>query len=140
MHRDRGRTVAVDFVNVPSYVLAHDIALSTSRGEVAVTVAYGGAIYASVDAASVGLAVDPSHYRDLIALGREIKSARHDSEHAVHPSDPRLSGIYGTIMYEDCGFVDGQVHQRNVTVVADAPPVLDTDAARSSLFQPARRG
>jgi proline racemase len=119
VHRDRGRTVAVDFVNVPSYVLARDVALSTSRGEVAVTVAYGGAIYASVDASSVGLTVDASHYRDLIALGREIKSALHDSEHAVHPSDPRLSGVYGTIVYEDLGRVDGQVHQRNVTIFAD---------------------
>jgi proline racemase len=119
VHRDRGRTLAVAFVNVPSYVLARDIALSTSRGEVAVTVSYGGAIYASIDATSVGLAVDRSHYRDLITLGREVKWALNDSEHAVHPSDPRLSGIYGTILHEDLGCVEGQVHQRNVTVFAD---------------------
>jgi proline racemase len=119
VRRDRGRTVAVDFVNVPSYSLATDIPLRTSRGEVAVSVSYGGAIYASVDATSVGLAVDRSHYRDLTALGREIKWALNDSEYAVHPGDPRLSGIYGTILYEDLGFVDGQVYQRNVTVFAD---------------------
>jgi proline racemase len=119
VHRDGGRTVAVDFVNVPSYVLAQDVAVQTSRGEVAVTVSYGGAIYASVDATSVGLAVDRSHYRDLIALGREVKWALNESEHALHPSDTRLSGVYGTILYEDLGSVDGQVHQRNVTVFAD---------------------
>ena len=73
VHRDRGRTVAVDFVNVPSYVLAPGIALNTSRGEVVVTLAYGGAIYASLDAATAGLRVDASHYRELIALGREVK-------------------------------------------------------------------
>jgi proline racemase/trans-L-3-hydroxyproline dehydratase len=55
--------VAVDFVNVPSYVLARDIPLSTSQGEVSVTVAYGGAIYASLDAISAGLTVDAAHYR-----------------------------------------------------------------------------
>jgi proline racemase len=119
VHRDRGRTVAVDFVNVPSYVLASGIALGTSRGQVLVTVAYGGAIYASLDAASAGLRVDAAHYRELIALGREVKWALNDSEHAVHPSDPRLSGIYGTILYEDLGSAAGQVHQRNVTVFAD---------------------
>jgi proline racemase len=119
VYRDRGRTVAVDFVNVPSYVLARDIPLTTSRGDVAVTLSYGGAIYASVDANSVGLAVDPAHYRELIALGREVKWALNDSEHALHPSDPRLSGVYGTILHEDLGSVDGQVHQRNVTVFAD---------------------
>jgi proline racemase len=119
VHREAGRTVAVDFVNVPSYVLAEDIAVSTSRGEVLVTVSYGGAIYASVDAANVGLTVDPSHYRELIALGREVKWALNDSEYATHPSDPRLSGIYGTILYENLGTVADQVHQRNVTVFAD---------------------
>ena len=119
VHRDRGRTVAVDFVNVPSYVLAPGIALSTSRGEVAVTVAYGGAIYASLDAATAGLRVDASHYRELIALGREVKLALNDTGHAVHPVDSRLSGIYGTILHEDLGSAAGQVHQRNVTVFAD---------------------
>jgi proline racemase len=119
VHRAGGRTVAVDFVNVPSYVLASDVPLTTSRGDVIVTVAYGGAIYASVDAASVGLTVDASHYRELIALGREVKWALNDSEHAVHPSDSRLSGVYGTILFQDLGSAGGQVHQRNVTVFAD---------------------
>ena len=119
VHRDRGRTVAVDFVNVPSYVLAPGIALTTSRGQVAVTLAYGGAIYASLDAATAGLTVDAAHYRELIALGREVKWALNDSEHAVHPVDSRLSGVYGTILHEDLGSAGGQVHQRNVTVFAD---------------------
>ena len=83
--QDGSADVVVDFVNVPSYVLARDIPLSTSRGQVAVTVAYGGAIYASLDAATAGLRVDASHYRELTALGREVKWALNDSEHAVHP-------------------------------------------------------
>lgn len=119
VHRAAGRTVSVDFVNVPSYVLARDVPLATSRGDVAVTVAYGGAIYASLDAATVGLSVDPAHYQELIALGREIKWALNDTAHAVHPTDPRLSGVYGTILHEELGDADGQVCQRNVTVFAD---------------------
>ncbi len=119
VHRAGGRTVAVDFVNVPSYVLARDVPLATSRGDIAVTLAYGGAIYASVDATAAGLSVDPAHYQDLIALGREVKWALNASEHAVHPADPRLSGVYGTILYEDLGGDDGTVRQRNVTVFAD---------------------
>jgi proline racemase len=119
VHRAGGSTVAVDFVNVPSYVLARDVPLATSRGEVAVTLAYGGAVYASIDATTVGLPVDPSHYRELIALGREVKWALNETEHAMHPTDPRLSGVYGTILHEDLGGDEGQVHQRNVTVFAD---------------------
>jgi proline racemase/trans-L-3-hydroxyproline dehydratase len=119
VHRDDGRVVAVDFVNVPSWVVARDVPVVTSRGQVAVTVGYGGAIYATLPAADLGLAVAPEHLGDLIAIGREIKGALHDTEVAVHPTDPRLDGIYGTIWFDDLGATGGGVHQRNVTVFAD---------------------
>jgi proline racemase len=119
VHRAAGRVTGVDFVNVPSWVVARDVPVTTSRGEVTVTVAYGGAIYATLPAAQLGLAVGPEHLRELIAVGREIKWALNDSQHATHPTDPRLSGIYGTILFDDLGDADGQVHQRNVTVFAD---------------------
>jgi proline racemase len=119
VHREAGRVVAVDFVNVPSWVVARDVPVKTSRGEVTVTVAYGGAIYATLPAGQVGLAVTPDVLGDLIALGREIKWALNDTEHARHPTDPRLSGIYGTIWFDELGESDGQVQQRNVTIFAD---------------------
>ena len=119
VHREDARVVAVDFVNVPSWVVARDVPVTTSRGEASVTVAYGGAIYATLPAAQLGLSVTPEHLGDLIALGREIKWALNDSAHAVHPTDPRLNGVYGTILYDELGDDDAQVHQRNVTVFAD---------------------
>jgi proline racemase len=119
VHRDRARVLAVDFVNVPSWVVARDVAVTTSRGDVQVTVAFGGAIYATLPAAQVDLSVAPEHLGDLISLGREIKWALNDSEQAVHPTDRRLNGVYGTIWYDDLGDAGGQVHQRNVTVFAD---------------------
>jgi proline racemase len=119
VHRDGGRVVSVDFVNVPSWVVARDVAVPTSRGEVRATVAYGGASYATLPAGQLGLSVTPEHLGDLIALGREIKWQLNDSEHAVHPTDPRLNGIYGTIWFDDLGDSPGTVHQRNVTIFAD---------------------
>ncbi|WP_375424791.1 proline racemase family protein [uncultured Friedmanniella sp.] len=119
VHRERGRTVAVDFVNVPSWVVARDLSVHTSRGDLTATLAFGGAIYATLPAASVGLTVTPEHLGDLIALGREIRWALDDSPQAQHPSDPRLSGVYGTIWYDELGDPAGEVHQRNVTVFAD---------------------
>jgi proline racemase len=119
VHREGGRVVAVDFVNVPSWVIASEVPVRTSRGEVRVTVAYGGAIYATLPAAQLRLSVTPEHLGDLITLGREIKRALNDSVHAVHPTDPRLTGVYGTIWFDELGDVEGQVHQRNVTVFAD---------------------
>jgi proline racemase len=119
VHREDARVVAVDFVNVPSWVIATDVPVTTSRGEVSVTVAYGGAIYATLPAAQLGLSVTPERLGELIALGREIKWALNDSEHAVHPEDPRQNGIYGTIWVDEMGDAAGQVHQRNVAVFAD---------------------
>jgi proline racemase/trans-L-3-hydroxyproline dehydratase len=119
VHREDGRVVAVDFVNVPSWVVARGVPVTTSRGEVRVDVAFGGAIYATLPSAAFGLTVTPQCLGDLIALGREIKWALNGTEHAVHPTDPRLSGVYGTIWFDDLGGAAGQVHQRNVTVFAD---------------------
>jgi len=119
VHREAARVTAVDFVNVPSWVVARNVPVCISRGEVRVTVAYGGAIYATLPAGQLGLSVTPERLGDLIALGREIKWALNDTEQAVHPTDPRLNGIYGTIWFDDLGDLAGQVHQRNVTVFAD---------------------
>lgn len=114
-----GRVSAVTFRNVPSWVVARSVPLRTSRGHVTVDVAYGGAIYATLPAAAVGLAVTPEHYGELIAIGREIKWALNEHEVARHPEDARLSGIYGTILVDDLGELETGPHQRNVTVFAD---------------------
>ena len=121
VHTDADGTVTtVDFVNVPGYVLARDVPVATSRGDVTVDVSFGGAIYAQLDARSVGLAVTPEHVDEIIAIGREIKGALNDSVHAVHPTDDRLSGIYGTIVFEDLGGDDvAGPWQRNATIFAD---------------------
>ena len=110
---------SVIFRNVPSYVLARGVELETSRGRLAVDVAYGGAIYASLDARAAGLGVTADELGELITLGREVKHALDDGEHARHPLDARLSGIYGTILFEDLGDGPAGPHQRNVTIFAD---------------------
>jgi proline racemase len=114
------RVSGVDFVSVPSYPIARDVTVATSLGEITADIAYAGAIYAQVPASAVGLSVEPGHLDRLIRIGREIKGALHDSEHARHPDDERLSGVYGTILYDDLGMDDaGNPHQRNVTIFAD---------------------
>ena len=117
--RAAGVVQRVTFRNVGSYVVGRDIPVATSRGDVRVDVSYGGAIYASLPAADVGLSVDTEHYAALISVGREIKWALNASEWARHPVDDRLAGVYGTILYDDLGSSDGGPHQRNVTVFAD---------------------
>lgn len=111
---------SVDFVNVASYHMHSDIVVKTSLGEMIVDVSFGGAIYAQLDVAQIGLSVTPEFYSQIIAIGREIKWALNESEYAKHPSDPRLSGIYGTIVYEQLApDVQGRKRQRNATIFAD---------------------
>ena len=102
---------AVAFRNVPSYVVAREV----PAAGVAVDVAYGGAIYAAVAAERFGLRVVADDLPALIDAGRAVKQALAASDVARHPDDERLSGIYGTILYEQLG----PLHQRNVTVFAD---------------------
>jgi proline racemase len=111
VRRVGGRVESVAFRNVPAFVIARGV----QAAGVAVDVAYGGAIYASVAAADLGLTVEPARLGELIAAGREVKRALAGTEAARHPSDDRLSGIYGTILWEPLG----DLHQRNVTVFAD---------------------
>jgi len=115
-----GQVTGVDFINVPSYALAAGIETQTSRGRVSVGIGYGGAIYAHVRAADAGLAVEPGNVNELIAMGREVKGALNETRYAQHPRDPRLNGIYGTILFDELGQTcDGDLHQRNVTIFAD---------------------
>jgi proline racemase len=98
-------------------VLATDVEAETSRGRVSVDIGYGGAIYAHLGAADVGLAVEPGHVSELIAIGREVKWLLNESRYARHPGDPRLSGIYGTILFDELGEdPGGNLHQRNVPI------------------------
>jgi proline racemase len=105
-----GLVESVAFRNVPSYVVARDVAAAG----VAVDVAYGGALYASVPAERLGLRVEAARLPQLIDAGRAVKRGLEGTA-VAHHADPRLGGIYGTIIWEAVG----PRHQRNVTIFAD---------------------
>ena len=109
------RVVSVDFVNVASWLIAPGVTVATTHGPIEVALSFGGAIYAQLDVTPLGITVTPEHLPELIAIGREVKWALNDDPLARHPTDERLSGVYGTILYEHLG----PLHQRNVTIFAD---------------------
>jgi proline racemase len=120
VHSTAGKVSEVDFVSVPSWSVAHDVSVATSHGTVTVDIGFGGAFYAHLDVATLGLALTPGDLPALVALGREVKWALDAGPYAQHPSDERLNGIYGTVLYEALGRTPaGDVHQRNVAVFAD---------------------
>ncbi|MFI5909979.1 proline racemase family protein [Dactylosporangium sp. NPDC051541] len=110
VHTAGGNVTAVDFVSVPSYHIA-----TRTIGGMFVDISFGGAIYAQLDVATVGLTVTPGRHQTLIAFGRKVKRALADDPVSKHPIDERLSGVYGTILYETLS----PLHQRNVTIFAD---------------------
>jgi proline racemase len=126
-----GAVEQVGFRNVPARVVAR----RGRAGDVGVDVAWGGALYAFAPAASLGLRVVPDDLPALIAAGRQVKAALDGTAVARHPEDERLSGIYGTVFYEDAG---GPLHQRNVAIFADGEvdrsPTGSATSARTALL------
>jgi proline racemase len=143
VRREAGVVTGVVFENVPSYPVARGIEVATSVGTVEVDLAFGGALYASVEAKALGLSVVPGDYDRLLQLGREIKWALNDRRLARHPLDDRLSGVYGTIIFDDLGDTPEGPRQRNVTVFADGridrSPCGSGSAARVALLADAGR-
>ena len=139
VQREGGRTTGVVFRNVESRVLERGIRLATTGGEVEVDLVFGGAVYASLPAAAVGLSVAPEHTSELTRLGREIKWALNEHP-AAQVEDERLSGVYGTIWVDDLGRTEAGPWQRNVTVFADGEvdrsPCGSGTAARVALRAP----
>ena len=127
-----GAVEGVAFRNVPSFVVARGVPLADIGVEV--DIAYGGALYAFIPAGTLGLHVDPADLPELIRIGRGIKAALDGHELARHPTDERLSGIYGTVVHEEVG----PLHHRNVAVFADGEvdrsPTGSATSARTALL------
>lgn len=115
---DDGRVRSVRFTNVPSFVQTEGVVVPTGAGDLTLDISYGGAFYASVRAADVGLRVQPSDLPALIELGREIKVGIEKEHEIVHPIEPELRDIYGVIFFETDD-LPGDLSQRNVTIFAD---------------------
>lgn len=111
------RVTSVAFQNVPSFRFAHEVEVATSRGAVRADIAFGGAFYALVDAADVGVEVLPENAPLLGRLGMEIKRAVEREHQVVHPEEPELRGIYGTIVSEPPRTERGD--GRNITIYAE---------------------
>jgi proline racemase len=133
--RDGDRIVSVRFRNVPSYVLATAVRIEGLE----LDVAFGGAFYASVDLAPLGLTVSAGDLPRLIELQRRLRPAVDVALDVVHPLEPELHGIYGVIFHEQ--EPDGV--QRNVTVFADGEvdrsPCGSGTSARLALLHAAGR-
>ncbi len=112
-----GKCLSVEFANVPCFVDRLDAMLEVEGvGTVAADIAYGGMIYAIVDATRLGFAVEPSEARDLAAVGEKIRLAARTQLDVGHPENPGIRGV--SIVQLNRPFAGpGQV-TRNTCIVA----------------------
>lgn len=115
-----GKVGDVAFHNVPSYVVDRDIEVKTADfGRLRVDLAWSGALYASLPAASAGLEVTPSNLAKVVAAGHQVAAGLVNHSAAHHPADTRLEGVFGTIFHEPMKHEGAGLAQRNVSVFAD---------------------
>jgi len=109
---------SVYFHNVPSFVVKLDDLIEVpGLGHIKFDLAFGGAYYAFVDARQLNLNLTPDHFRQLIEYGMEIKQAIMKNRQIVHPIDPDLSFLYGTIFTGPPHTPEGG--SRNVCIFAE---------------------
>jgi proline racemase len=96
-----GRARSVTLRNVPSFLHARDRSVAVDGlGDVAYDMAFGGNFYAIVDAAAVGLSVDPARSDELVEGGLAVMAAIDATDPPVHPEDPRIAGCHHVVFHE----------------------------------------
>ncbi len=92
-------------------------------GTVRVDIAFGGAFYAILPASRIGLSLIDTPLADLVTAATAISKAIRAGAPIVHPHEPDLGFLYGTILTDDvaigahggqpsynlCIFADGQI-------------------------------
>lgn len=117
---EAGRVQRVSFLNVPSFVYARDVPLTVpSFGDVHADIVFGGAFYAVLPAERLGLALDdPAGRTRLTEAAEAVKRAVNAAMSIVHPLEPDLGFLYGTILTGPPE--DPSHHSRNICVFANA--------------------
>lgn len=119
MNSDPATVERVSFLNVPSFLLDRDLQVTVpGLGQVQYDIAFGGAFYAYVDVAQLGIDITPHNQTELIDIGMRIKRAVMDTYAIRHPDgDPDLNFLYGTILVKM--LKDSEIHSRNVCIFAE---------------------
>lgn len=114
---DQGRVRNVRFRNVPSFRLHNGVEITVRDRRMTVDISYGGNWYAIVRAEDAGVALEADSSKALSQMGVLISQEVGKQFDLVHPVDPALSGIFGTVFLGDPRSDDSD--NRNATVYLD---------------------
>lgn len=114
-----GQPTSVTIRNVPAFSVALDRTVEVAGcGPVRFDLAYGGHFYALVEAASLGLTLDPKEASRLVEIGERVRLAIEACVPLVHPTMPGARGLLYVQFYEPARRPDARY--RNAVVVAPA--------------------
>lgn len=92
---ENGNVGPVSFNNVESFLLCDRVPLRVETfGELSVDVAYGGDMYAFVDADAIGLELVPHNDAQLIDASVKVRHAVAEQLETVHPERPEINSCY----------------------------------------------
>jgi proline racemase len=128
----------VAFENVPAARIEKGLLVEAQPGGwVPVDLVWGGAFYAMLPASDLAESLDPERIDRLIWAGMRVKHATMRETEIVHPFDPQLNGLYGTILTGPPS--DEQADGRNIVIFADgevdrSPCGTGTSARLAALY------
>jgi proline racemase len=114
---DQGRVRNVRFRNVPSFRMHKDVEITVGDRRIPVDLAYGGNWYAIAKVEDAGITLERDASQALSEMGVRISHEIGNQFDLVHPVDPALSGIFGTVFLGDPASEDSD--SRNATVYLD---------------------
>jgi trans-L-3-hydroxyproline dehydratase len=100
-------------------VYKENISIPMGERRIAGHIAFGGAFYVYVNAAEIGLAVEPGYIDQFIRTGMEIKEKVSAEHQFVHPTEPGIDWLYGTIFLESVRREGKTLVTKNVCIFAD---------------------
>lgn len=114
-----GKCESVTLKNVPAFAFAIDAPLEVERvGSMSIDIAYGGMIYAIVDAAKLGFEIVADEARDLAVLGEQIRLAARDQHPVTHPDLADISNVSIVQFAGPLTHEGNRVRARNTCIVS----------------------
>jgi len=115
-----GAVRSVSFRNVPAFLYKSGVKVPVRGvGEVSVDISFGGAFYIFADADSLGLRVEPSQSAACAEVAMEIREWVSANVPVVHPLEPGIDWVYGTIIVTPPEVRGERVVTRNVCVFGE---------------------
>ncbi len=115
------KVLRVRFQNVPCFVYKSDITLhiDSLNKDVTCDIVYCGAFYVYIDAEKVNLKIEPKYSEELVKMGMEIKEKAMSEYEFIHPTEPGINWLYGTILTGPIERIENKLISNNICIFAE---------------------